>query len=80
LEKVDDYVVDGMFLCCFEYYVAYRTCKLCRKSFWVIGGSKLGFWMKRVRKFVNFLTAQMKIRLKRDASELQARYSQTYDI
>jgi len=54
-KNVDDFVVDCVFLCCFEYYVAYRTCKHCRKSFWVIGGLKLGFWMKeglRVREFL----------------------------
>ena len=54
----------------FEYYVAYSTCQHCRKSFWVIGGSKLGFWMKRVREFVSFWTARMKLRLKRDIFRL----------
>jgi len=30
----------------FECYDVYKTCKRFCKSFWVIGGSKLGFWMK----------------------------------
>jgi len=26
-KNVDDFVVNCIILCCFEYYVAYRTCK-----------------------------------------------------
>ena len=44
LQNVDDYDVDFMFMCCVEHYDAYRTCKHCNNPFWVIGGSKLGFW------------------------------------
>jgi len=63
LQNVDDFVVDFMFLCCFEYYVAYRTCKHCRNSFWVIRGSKLSFWMKKGLRVREFLNCQMKLRL-----------------
>jgi len=61
-QNVVDYVVNCMFLNCFEWYVAYRTCKHCRKSFWVIGGSKLGFWMKKGVRIREPWTAQMKLR------------------
>jgi len=63
LQNVDDYAVDFLFLCCFEHYVAYRTCKHCRNSFWVIRGSKLGFWMKKGLRIREFLNCQMKLRL-----------------
>jgi len=33
-------------LCCLWRYDGYKTCKRFCKSIWVIGGSKLGFWMK----------------------------------
>ena len=63
LPNADDYVVDFMFLFCSEYYVAYRTCKHCRTSFWVIKGSKLGFWMKKGLRNRRFLSFQMRRRL-----------------
>jgi len=54
LLNVVNYAVDFIFLRCFDCCVAYRTCEHCSNSFWVIGGSKLGFWMKKGWEFVNF--------------------------
>jgi len=72
-KNVDDPVIDCMFLCCFKYYVAYRTCKHCRKSFWVIGGSKLGFWMKEGLRVREFLELPDDASLKRASRHLSER-------
>ena len=61
-KDVDESVVDYMFLWCFEWYDVYKTCKRLCKSFWVIGGSKLGFWMKMGFENRSFETAQMSVR------------------
>jgi len=47
LLNVVNYVVNACFLSCFGYCVAYRTCKPFCNSFWVIRGTKIGFWMKK---------------------------------
>ena len=54
-ENMMNGVVWCMFLCCFSYYVAYRTCKHCSNSFWVIRGSKIGFWGEKWCKNRNSL-------------------------
>ena len=52
-----------MSLCCFECYDVYKTCKRFCKSFWVIGGSKLGFWKKKGFENRRFWSVQMMLRL-----------------
>jgi len=66
-----NYVVDGVFLSCIWCFVAYRTCKLYNDSFWVIGGSKLGFWLREGFENRRFLVCTNDASLKRSYPSLK---------
>ncbi len=63
-------VVDSVYLSYFDALVSSEPINLILKSFWVIGGSKLGFWMILGLENRSLKTAQMKLRLKRDIFRL----------
>jgi len=51
-------VADDVVMTCFWCFVVYWTHNQCNKSFWVFGGSKGGFWMRKRlwnRRFLVYL-------------------------
>jgi len=58
-----NYVVNDAYMSCFGALNKYWTHNFNLKSFWVIGGLKLGFWMKIGLEIVSYNSAQMSTRL-----------------